>query len=148
MFRGKFCYFPEPANTNRYSAFSPLHFFDILLCCSLMLKSFKYIFFLINLPWIPHNVVNSMKWKWFGKAHTIMSHSWQCISEQKPSHELEGAACRAQRQDCVETQIWGRLQNIHTHTLTPTAIGCHARHQPACREQLGLGVLLKTPWAG
>ena len=40
----------------------------------------------------------------------ISSHSWQCISEQKPSHEIVGTACRAQRQDCVEAQIWGRLQ--------------------------------------
>ena len=25
----------------------------------------------------------------------------------------------------------------HTHTHTPTAIGCHARYQPACQEKLG-----------
>ena len=25
--------------------------------------------------------------------------------------EVEGTACRAQRQDCVVAQIWGRLQN-------------------------------------
>ena len=27
---------------------------------------------------------------------------------------------------------------IHTHIHTPTAIGCHARYQPARREQLGV----------
>ena len=44
-------------------------------------------------------------------SHCIRSHGWQCISEQKPSHEVEGTACRAQRQDCVEAQIWRRLPN-------------------------------------
>lgn len=33
---------------------------------------------------------------------------------EKPSREVEGTACRAQRQDCVETQIWGRLQKVTT----------------------------------
>ena len=37
------------------------------------------------------------------------SHSWQCMSEQKPNHEVEGIVCRAPRQDCVEAQIWGRI---------------------------------------
>ena len=36
----------------------------------------------------------------------IRSHSWQGISEQRPSREVEGTACRAQRQDCGEAQIW------------------------------------------
>ena len=27
---------------------------------------------------------------------------------------------------------------IHTHIHTPTAIGCHARYQPARQEQLGV----------
>ena len=31
------------------------------------------------------------------------------MSEQKPSHELEGIVREAQRQDCVEAQIWGRV---------------------------------------
>ena len=31
------------------------------------------------------------------------------MSEQKPSHEVEGIARRAPRQDCVEAQIWGRV---------------------------------------
>ncbi len=39
----------------------------------------------------------------------IRSHSWQCISEQNPSHEVKGTAC-TQRLDCAEAQIWGRLQ--------------------------------------
>ena len=31
------------------------------------------------------------------------------MSEQKPSHEVEGIARRALRQDCVKAQIWGRI---------------------------------------
>ena len=31
------------------------------------------------------------------------------MSEQKPSHELEGIVDRAPTQDCVEAQIWGRV---------------------------------------
>jgi hypothetical protein len=31
----------------------------------------------------------------------IRSHSWQCMSEQKPSHEVEGIVRRAPRRDCV-----------------------------------------------
>ena len=46
----------------------------------------------------------------------ISSHSWQCISEQKPSHEV---ACRAQRQHCVEAQIWGRLQKYSAALKVP-----------------------------
>ena len=43
------------------------------------------------------------------ESHTpvyIRSHSSQCMSEQKPSNEVEG---RAPRQGCVEAQIWGRV---------------------------------------
>lgn len=49
---------------------------------------------------------------WLGKAHTCLMrcHSWQYVSEWKPSHQVEeGAACRAQRQDCPEAQIWRKL---------------------------------------
>ena len=31
------------------------------------------------------------------------------MSEEKPSHEVEGIVRRAPRQDCVEAQIWGRV---------------------------------------
>lgn len=35
------------------------------------------------------------------------SHSWQSTSEQRPSHEVEGAACRAQRHHWQhETRDW------------------------------------------
>ena len=37
-----------------------------------------------------------------------------CMSEHKLSHEVEGIVCRAQRQDCVEAQIWGRLPSRRT----------------------------------
>ena len=55
-------------------------------------------------------VVNSIDWTWFGKPHTcyIRSHSWQYMSEQKPSREVEGIFRRAPRQDHVEAQIWER----------------------------------------
>ena len=39
----------------------------------------------------------------------IRSHSWQCMSEQKPSPEVKGIVHRVPRQDCVEAQIWGRV---------------------------------------
>ena len=39
----------------------------------------------------------------------VRSHSWQCTSEQRPSHEVEGNVRRGPRQDCVEAQIWGRV---------------------------------------
>ena len=31
------------------------------------------------------------------------------MSEQNPSHEVEGIARRAPRHDCVEAQVWGRI---------------------------------------
>ena len=41
---------------------------------------------------------------------------------------------------------------IHTHIHTPTAIGCHARYQPARQEQLGVRCLAQghfdTPRVG
>ena len=61
----------------------------------------------LQLHWSPP-VVHSIDWTWFGKAH-IKSHSWQCVSKQKPSHEVEGIVHRASRQDCVDAQIWGRV---------------------------------------
>ena len=36
------------------------------------------------------------------------------------------------------TQETHRTWHIHTHIHTPTAIGCHARYQPAREEQLGV----------
>ncbi|CDR08939.1 unnamed protein product [Oncorhynchus mykiss] len=41
------------------------------------------------------------------------------MSEQKPSHEVEGIVCRAPRQDCVETQIWGRVQQSSAALKVP-----------------------------
>uniref|UniRef100_A0A673JCY8 Connector enhancer of kinase suppressor of ras 2-like n=1 Tax=Sinocyclocheilus rhinocerous TaxID=307959 RepID=A0A673JCY8_9TELE len=35
--------------------------------------------------------------------------------ELSPRHEVKGAACRAQRQDCIEAQIWVRLQKKILH---------------------------------
>ena len=33
------------------------------------------------------------------------------MSEQNPSHDVEGIIRRAQRLDCVEAQIWGRVEH-------------------------------------
>jgi hypothetical protein len=41
------------------------------------------------------------------------------MSEQKPSHEVEGIVCRAPKQDCVEAQIWGRNQNLSAALKVP-----------------------------
>src|SRR4029434_5907630 len=32
------------------------------------------------------------------------------MSEHKPSQEVQGIVCRPPRQDCIEAQIWGRVQ--------------------------------------
>ena len=47
------------------------------------------------------------------------------MSEQKPSHEVEGIVLRAPRQGCVEAQIWGRVPNnaalkVHKNTVAST----------------------------
>ena len=34
------------------------------------------------------------------------------MSEQKPSHEVEGIVHRDLRQNCVEAQIWGRVPKM------------------------------------
>ncbi len=44
--------------------------------------------------------------------HNKRSNSWKCTSEQKTNHEVKGMACRAERQHCVETHVWGRLQKM------------------------------------
>jgi hypothetical protein len=41
------------------------------------------------------------------------------MSEQKPSHEAEGIARRAQRQDSVVAQIWERVPNIFAALKIP-----------------------------
>ena len=49
----------------------------------------------------------------------IRSHRWQCMSEQKPSHEVERSVHRAPRQDCVEAQIWGNVPKKMQHWRSP-----------------------------
>ena len=48
--------------------------------------------------------------------------------------------------------IYASHSPIHTHIYTPTAIGCHARYQPARQEQLGVRCLAQghfdTPRVG
>jgi hypothetical protein len=41
------------------------------------------------------------------------------MSEQKPSHEVERIVCTALRQDCVETQIWGRVPKMSAALKVP-----------------------------
>ncbi len=62
-------------------------------------------------PWLesPCGKFNWLDMNWKG-THLSVYHSWQCISERKPSHEVKGTACRAQTQECIEAQICGRLQ--------------------------------------
>jgi hypothetical protein len=74
-----------------YSAVS-LRAVSLLPYCSLFLQMIFHLFY------------NKLKLL----AVYIMSHSWQCMSEQKPSHEVKKVVRRAPRQDCVEVQIWGR----------------------------------------
>ena len=52
----------------------------------------------------------------------IRTHSWQCISEQKPSYQVEWATCRGQRENCVKAQIWGRLKKIIAALEVPKTI--------------------------
>ena len=61
----------------------------------------------ISLYIIPHN--DKPKTDTFDNIFYIRSHSWQCTSEQKPSHEVEGIVRRTLRQDCVKAQICGRV---------------------------------------
>ena len=64
-----------------------------------------------------------MIWKRYIPVN-IRSHSWQCLSEQKPRHEVEGTPCRTQRLGCVEEQIWGRLQKNLLHRKFPEQWHC------------------------
>jgi hypothetical protein len=42
------------------------------------------------------------------------------MSEQKPSHEVEGIFRRAPRQDCVEAKIWARVpKNLNNIEVPP-----------------------------
>ena len=78
------------------------------------------------------------------------------MSEQKPSHEVEGIVHRALRQDCVEAQIWGRvLKNVcsiegpQEHislkwkkfgtTKTLPRAGCPAKPEQSGEKGLGQG---------
>lgn len=42
-----------------------------------------------------------MIWKDTHLSVCVRPHRWQWASEQRLNHEVEGSACRAQRQDCV-----------------------------------------------
>ena len=46
-------------------------------------------------------------------------HSWQCMSEKKPSHEVEWIVSRGPRQDCVEVQIWRRVEKNSASLKVP-----------------------------
>jgi hypothetical protein len=73
----------------------------------------------VSTTWNPP-VVNSIDWTWFGTHLSIYgSYSWQCMSEQKPSHEVKGIVRRAPRQDCVEAQIWVRVPKHFCSTEGP-----------------------------
>ena len=50
----------------------------------------------VSTPWLESNCG---KFNWFDMI-------WKGKNQ---AYKVEGTACRAQRQDCVKTQIWGRL---------------------------------------
>ena len=77
-----------------------------ILCQLIILEMF------LQLDWSPP-VVNSIVCTSFGKAHTCLYEVPQLTVNvrQKPSHEVKGIARRAQRKNCVEAQIWGRVPN-------------------------------------
>ncbi len=66
----------------------------------------------VSTHWL-ESICGKLNWLdmiWKGTHFSITPHSWQRISEWKPSHEVKRTACRAQRQDCIEEKIWVRLQ--------------------------------------
>ncbi len=68
----------------------------------------------VSTPWL-ESTCGKLNWLdmiWKSTDLSIKCPIHKCTSEQKPSHEVKGTACRAQRQDCIEAQIWGRLQKI------------------------------------
>jgi hypothetical protein len=77
------------------------------------------------------------------------------MSEHKPSHEVEGIVRRAQRQDCVEAQIWGRVQNISTALKVPRnsiilkwkKFGT-TKTLPRAGRQPNLAIRGEGPWSG
>ena len=65
----------------------------------------------LQLNWSPP-VVNSVDWTYFGKAHTCPYKLPQLTVHVRAQtkHEVKGIVCRPPRQDCLEEQIWGRVQ--------------------------------------
>ena len=53
------------------------------------------------------------------------------MSEQKPSYEVEGTVHRAQRQDYVEAQIWGRVPKYFCSIEGPQE---HSGHHSSMEE--------------
>ena len=55
---------------------------------------------------------NTVLWTWFGKAHTCLYKVPQLTVHVRvqTKHEVKGIVCRPPRQDCLEEQIWGRVQ--------------------------------------
>ena len=68
----------------------------------------------LQLNWSPP-VIHSIDWTWLGIATPayIRSHSWQCMSEQTPSHGVKGIICRPQKQDCVKCLLFEGQWKFH-----------------------------------
>ena len=73
------------------------------------------------------------------------------MSEQKPSHEMEGIVRRTPRQDCVEVQIWGRVPTHlcsiegpqeHSGSLEPPKLFLELA------TRLNLAIEGEGPWLG
>ena len=56
---------------------------------------------------------------WIHSTGTLSSHSWQFMSEQKSSHEVEGNVRRAPRQNSVETDLGMGTKTFLQHWRSP-----------------------------
>ena len=74
----------------------------------------------------------------------IRSYSWQCMSEQKLSHQVVGIICRAQRQDCVEAQILVRVPKPVCSIESPHSWFLNGRSLEPPR--LFLELAIRTNW--
>ena len=87
-------------------------------CCWFFTKKYSFISLCLK-PEMWQKVAKFKGAEYFRKALYIRYHSWQCMSEQNPSHAVEGILCRAPTYDCIEAQIWGRVPNLSAALKVP-----------------------------
>lgn len=102
----------------------------------LQLKLFKL--FIKLLFSSPHQSTHQLTGHYLERHTTvyIRFHSWQRTSEIKPSHEVGGTSLQC-LQDCVEAQIWGRLEKDF----------CCAQWSPTCLPTLFPELSTRPNWA-